>query len=34
MGRYAHRAVPRVSIKRDLRAYQDLLGVPGKDVLQ
>ena len=28
------RAVPRVSIKRDLRAYQDLLGVPGKDVLQ
>jgi len=28
------RAVPRVSIKRDLRAYQCLLGVPGKEVLQ
>ena len=28
------RAVPRVSIKRDLRAYQCLLGGPAKEVLQ
>lgn len=28
------RAVPHVSIKRDLRAYQCLLGGPAKEVLQ